>query len=169
MWWRSAGVLPCFANGAVAVADQYSCHGSRRAATGRVDRCLPDGIRNDNQWSAIAPWTHCSNWTGRCWSSTRRPGRVRFAVHRVPASEAKPHGPDYSLTLHGPNGERLVGFDNAHAVRGHSGPGGRPGSTFDHQHGLKTVRPYEYKDAASLLADFWSAVDAVLRGKGIML
>jgi hypothetical protein len=41
---------------------------------------------------------------------------VRFAVRRVPVSEAKPHGLDYSLTLHGPNGERLVGFDNAHLV-----------------------------------------------------
>ena len=29
---------------------------------------------------------------------------VRFAVRRVPASEAKPHGLDYSLTLHGPDG-----------------------------------------------------------------
>ena len=44
---------------------------------------------------------------------------VRFAVRRVPASEAKPHGLDYSLTLHGPYGERLVGFDNAHRVRSH--------------------------------------------------
>jgi hypothetical protein len=51
----------------------------------------------------------------RCW--------VRFVVQRVPVSEAKPHGLDYSLTLHGPDGERLVGFDNAHQVRG-SGPGG---------------------------------------------
>jgi len=25
------------------------------------------------------------------------------------------------------------------------------------------VRPYEYKDAGTLLADFWSAVDEVLR------
>jgi hypothetical protein len=33
---------------------------------------------------------------------------------------------------------------------------------------LKTVRPYEYKDAATLLADFWSALDAVLREKGIV-
>jgi hypothetical protein len=62
----------------------------------------------------------------------------------------------------------LVGFDNAHPVRGRSGPGGKRGSTFDHKHQLKTVRPYEYKDAASLLADFWSAVDVVLREKGIM-
>jgi hypothetical protein len=93
---------------------------------------------------------------------------VRFAVRRVPVSAAKPHGLDYSLTLHGPNGERLVGFDNAHPVRNRSGPGGNIGSTFDHKHRLKTVRSYEYKDAATLLVDFWSAVDAVLREKGIV-
>jgi hypothetical protein len=93
---------------------------------------------------------------------------VRFAVRRVPASEAKPHGLDYSLTLHGPDGERLVGFDNAHPVRGRSGPGGKTDSIFDHKHRLKTAPPYEYKDAATLLADFWSAVDAVLREKGIV-
>jgi len=93
---------------------------------------------------------------------------LRFAVRLVPASGAKPHGLDYSLTLHGPDSERLMGFDNAHPVRSRSGPGGKPGSTLDHKHRLKTVRPYEYKDAATLLADFWSAVDAVLREKGIM-
>jgi hypothetical protein len=79
---------------------------------------------------------------------------VRFAVQRVPASEAKPHGLDYSLTLHGPDGERLMGFDNAHAVRSRSGPGGKTGSRYDHEHRLKTMRPYEYKDAETLLADF---------------
>jgi hypothetical protein len=94
---------------------------------------------------------------------------VRFAVRRVPASEVRPHGLDYSLTLHGPDGERLMGFDNAHPVRRRSGPGGKPGVTFDHKHGLKAVRPYAYKDAATLLADFWTAVDAVLREKGIVL
>jgi len=61
-----------------------------------------------------------------------------------------------------------MGFDNAHAVRGGSGPGGRQKATFDHKHRPKTVHPYEYKDAATLLADFWSAVDAVLREKGIV-
>jgi len=30
---------------------------------------------------------------------------VRFAARRVPASEARPHGLDYSLTLHGPDGK----------------------------------------------------------------
>ena len=41
---------------------------------------------------------------------------VRFVVTQVAVSPEKPHGLDYSLTLHGPDGERLVGFDNAHPV-----------------------------------------------------
>jgi hypothetical protein len=93
---------------------------------------------------------------------------VRLIVRRVPASEVKPHGLDYSLTLHGPNGERLVGFDNAHPVRGQSGPGRRTPAAFDHKHRLRTVRPYEYLNAATLLADFWDTVDAVLREKGVI-
>jgi hypothetical protein len=92
---------------------------------------------------------------------------VRLIVRKVPVSESKPHGLDYSLTLHGPDGERLVGFDNAHATRTASGPGGKPSGAFDHKHRLKTVRPYEYRDAASLLADFWSDVDSVLRERGV--
>ena len=92
---------------------------------------------------------------------------VRFIVHRVPESEAKPHGLDYSLTLHGPGGDRLVGFDNAHRVRGQSGPGGRAGGAYDHRHRLRTIRPYDYRDAATLLEDFWNEVDAVLREKGV--
>jgi hypothetical protein len=38
-------------------------------------------------------------------------------VTGTPVSPVKPHGPDYSLTLHGLDGERLVGFDNAHPER----------------------------------------------------
>lgn len=42
---------------------------------------------------------------------------VRFRVTRVPVSLEKPHGLDYSLTLHGPSsGSRLVGIDSAHPV-----------------------------------------------------
>jgi Family of unknown function (DUF6516) len=54
---------------------------------------------------------------------------VRFTVTRVPACPEKPHGLDYSLTLHGPTGERLVGFDNAHPL----GKGKR-GKPQDHVH-----------------------------------
>ena len=41
---------------------------------------------------------------------------VRFVVRTVPPTPERPHGLSYSLTLHGEGGERLVGFDNAHAV-----------------------------------------------------
>jgi hypothetical protein len=93
---------------------------------------------------------------------------VRFVVQRVPVSEAKPHGLDYSLTLHGPQGERLVGFDNAHPVKGRGGPAAKARAAFDHKHRLKTVRPYDYQDAATLLADFWTLVDVVLHERGII-
>jgi hypothetical protein len=82
----------------------------------------------------------------------------------VQATEAKPHGLDYVLTLHGPGGERLVGFDNAHTVRLTSGPGGSKRKAQDHRHRL----PYEYRDAATLLADFWTEFEAVLRERGVM-
>jgi hypothetical protein len=70
---------------------------------------------------------------------------------------------DYPLTLHGPDGLRLVGFDNAHPVARQ-----RRGAPQDHRHRLRTIRPYEYQDAATLLADFWETVDAVLRVRGVI-
>ena len=88
---------------------------------------------------------------------------VRFVVTRVPVSAEKPHGLDYSLTLHGPDGQRLVGFDNAHAVDRQ-----KRGEPRDHRHRLRTVRAYTDQDAATLLADFWTAVDAVLKERGVV-
>jgi len=57
----------------------------------------------------------------------------------------------------------MVGFDNAHPVarQKRSGPQ-------DHRHRLRRIRPYEYRDAATLLADFWEVVDAVLRERGMI-
>ena len=75
---------------------------------------------------------------------------VKFVVHQVPATVDKPHGLDYTLTLHGPDGARLVGFDNAHRVAGQV-----KGDTKDHKHRLHTVRPYAYTSAGALVAAFW--------------
>ena len=88
---------------------------------------------------------------------------VRFVVTRVPVSPEKPHGIDYSLTLHGPGGERLAGFDNAHPATGQ-----RCGTPQDHRHRLRRIRAHEHRDAATLLADFWATVDSVLRKKGVI-
>lgn len=41
---------------------------------------------------------------------------ARFSVQRVERTADRPHGLNYSLTLHGPTGERLIGFDNAHSI-----------------------------------------------------
>jgi hypothetical protein len=38
----------------------------------------------------------------------------------------------------------------------------------DHRHRLRTIRAYEYRDAATLLADFWETVGAVLRERGVI-
>ena len=88
---------------------------------------------------------------------------IRFVVTRVSVSGDKPHGLDSSLTLHGPNGERLVGFDNAHPVARQ-----KRGEPQDHRHRLRSVRPYDYQDAATLLGDFWATVDSVLRERGVI-
>jgi hypothetical protein len=94
---------------------------------------------------------------------------VRFVVRQVPATEARPHGLAYTLTLHDGSNNRLVGFDNAHPVTGQAGPGGRARRGYDHKHRLKTVRPYEYRDAATLLEDFWKEVEAFCRENGVKL
>jgi hypothetical protein len=49
--------------------------------------------------------------------------------------------PDYSLTLRGPDGERLVGFDNAHPVARQ-----KRGEPQDHRHRLRTIKAYDYRD-----------------------
>jgi hypothetical protein len=93
---------------------------------------------------------------------------VRFSVQRVDATAERPHGLNYSLTLHGPAGQRLIGFDNAHSIRKSRGPGGRTCGPADHRHRKDQAQPYKYKDAATLLADFWAEVDRYLKEKGVL-
>ncbi len=97
---------------------------------------------------------------GGCW--------VKFDVKQVPSTAAIPHGLRYSLTLHQSSGERVLGFDNAHALKIGSGPGARRSLARDHFHAKKAVRLYDYKNAATLLEAFWAQVDAYLRDKGVL-
>ena len=93
---------------------------------------------------------------------------VKFVAVRTAATAERPHALSYSLTLHAPDGERLVGFDNAHPVRERRGPGTRRRTHSDHRHRLRSIGPYDYTDAATLLEDFWKEVDAVLRDRGVL-
>ena len=93
---------------------------------------------------------------------------VRFSVNRVASTPERPHGLKYSLTLHGPDGSRLIGFDNAQTVRESRSPGGKSRGPLDHKHRLETVRPCRFKDAATLVEEFWTEVDKLLREKGVI-
>lgn len=90
---------------------------------------------------------------------------IKLEAWRVEASPQVPHGIRYSLTLHEPGGKRILGYDNAHAVmpRSRFGCAGHV-LAYDHRHrhGRDKGRPYEFKDAYELLADFFEDVDCVL-------
>jgi hypothetical protein len=62
----------------------------------------------------------------------------------------------------------MVGVDNAHAISAVSGLSRKSTQKFDHKHRFRTVKPYEYSDAATLLEDFWNEVDGVLREIGVI-
>lgn len=90
---------------------------------------------------------------------------IKIEARRVQPSPAIPHGVAYCLTLHEPYGTRILGFDNAHAVK--------PPKKFkyagriltrDHQHRHARDKgvPYEYTSAHQLLQDFFAAVDRIL-------
>lgn len=91
---------------------------------------------------------------------------VKIVAHLVP-DDARPHGVSYTLTLHDRAGRRVFGIDNAHSVRLTSGPAGRSSSVRDHLHRGGSVRIYVYRDAETLLEDFWQEVEAILKREGI--
>lgn len=92
---------------------------------------------------------------------------VKVVAQRIPADTNRPHGVSYSRTLHDPRGQRVFGIDNAHPVRFTRGPAGRSTAARDHRHRGDSVRPYVYRDADSLIDDFWREVEAVLKRRGI--
>jgi hypothetical protein len=90
---------------------------------------------------------------------------MKFEAWQVEPTDDVPHGIRYALTLHNRYGDRLMGYDNSHAVKlpkKFKYAGQR--LTYDHKHRHVSDKgvPYEFKDAAQLLEDFFSEVDRVL-------
>lgn len=90
---------------------------------------------------------------------------IKIEAWRVEANEHVPHGIRYALTLHDRYGTRLLGYDNAHAVKPpkrkrHAGRR----LAYDHRH--RHVRdkgvPYEFASPQQLLEDFFNEVDRVI-------
>lgn len=85
---------------------------------------------------------------------------VKFEVTRVNKSTERPHGIRYNLTLHDSTNCQILGFDNAHAVLSSVNRHGKL-KAFDHWHynSGDMGRPYKFINAATLLEDYWKAVD----------
>lgn len=96
---------------------------------------------------------------------------VKFEIKRVEATPARPHGLRYSFTLHGPGGERLIGFDNAHGVAPIGGRYVQKATAADHWHRSADDpgRPYRFVSAEQLVDDFFDAVERVLTERDIEL
>ena len=104
---------------------------------------------------------HVHRYAGGYW--------LKFEITKVAASRGKPHGLDYSFTLHGPDNRRLIGFDNAHGVPAEGSRFKRRPKAMDHWHRTQTDegRPYAFQDAETLLDDFFDEVERVLTEHGI--
>ena len=92
---------------------------------------------------------------------------VKIVAQRVRPDVHRPHGVSYTLTLHDPTGRRVFGIDNAHVIRLTRGPAGRSSAAHDHLHRGESVRPYAYRDAETLMDDFWREVEAILKREGV--
>lgn len=94
---------------------------------------------------------------------------AKFEIRRVQATKARPHGLRYSFTLHAPDGTRLVGFDNAHAIRVTGSRSRKRPVVADHWHRTHADpgRPYRFKDAEKLIDEFFDEVERVLAQRGV--
>ena len=104
---------------------------------------------------------HVHRYAGGYW--------LKFEISKVEAFDGKPHGLDYSFTLHGPDNRRLIGFGNAHSVPAKGARFKKRPKPMDHWHRTETDegRPYAFKDAETLLDDFFDEVERVLTEDGI--
>lgn len=90
---------------------------------------------------------------------------VRIEAWRVDACPQIPHGIRYALTLHDRYGTRVLGYDNAHAVKPLRARFSGRKVEYDHRHAHRRDRgvPYSFSSAEQLLSDFFADVDSYLK------
>ena len=95
--------------------------------------------------------------------------RIKFEISQVAGTPERPHGLNYSFTLHGPDGRRLIGYDNAHGVAAVGSRYKDRPEAHDHYHRTETEagRPYKFRNVETLIDDFFNAVERVLEDHGI--
>jgi hypothetical protein len=79
------------------------------------------------------------------------------------------HALEFLLAFDGPEGVRVLGFDNAHGVRRKRAKDAERPVAADHWHSEEgdKGRQYEFESADKLLADFFSEVRRILAERGI--
>jgi hypothetical protein len=90
---------------------------------------------------------------------------IKIEAKRVELSASIPHGIRYSLTLHNKYGTRVMGYDNAHAVKPpKKGFVGRR-LEYDHKHRTASDRgvTYIFESPQKLLEDFFAEADRVIK------
>ena len=90
---------------------------------------------------------------------------IKIEARQVKANEHVPHGVRYTLTLHDRYGARLLGYDNAHAVKPPKCKryaGRRLAYDHKHRHSRDKGVAYEFTSADQLLKDFFDEADRVL-------
>ena len=95
---------------------------------------------------------------------------VTIRVFRVEPDQGRPHGLQYALSLHDEKDDRILGYDNAHAVDVATGPSrkSRRPQAYDHidRRGMKS-KPYKFTTPYKLLEEFFADVEAILRKEGV--
>ena len=94
---------------------------------------------------------------------------LKFEAKRIEPTPERPHGLRYSLTMHDPAGNRLIGFDNAHGVPPLGSRFQKPDVEYDHWHrtGNDEGRPYKFTTIIQMVDDFDAEVDRVLIERGL--
>lgn len=91
---------------------------------------------------------------------------TKIEAWEVEATKGIPHGIRYSLTLHESYGNRILGYDNAHAInlpKKFKYAGRKLAYDHKHRHISDKGVPYEFQNAVQLLTDFFAEVDRVLK------
>jgi len=89
----------------------------------------------------------------------------RIEAWIIDSTPERPHGIRYNLTLHDKYNKRILGFDNAHAVK-HKKKKKYKGRIVEYDHTHETAldkgTPYEFVNAEQLLQDFFNRLNQIL-------
>lgn len=91
--------------------------------------------------------------------------QVVIRADLVDPTPQQPHGLDYAIILQDERGNRIFGYDNAHAYDG-AGVDDR----WDHEHRVGRVGQrfrYDFSSAAELITHFFDALERYCAGQGV--